>query len=149
MANIKTVLSLKGNIWAISSTSARYKVTEGLLGTSAKRNVYNVYKVTFPESLHADVHVTQMALAALDNVGRRGWHGTGGSAPFVVPQAALLLDGHPINHLQRGETLLPCAAAVTLAHAALTHTLLVSEDWSASRQFCIWWEETEIRGETH
>lgn len=97
--------------------------------------MYNVYKVTSPWSLHSDVHVTQMALAALDNMSRRRWRGTGGSALLVVPQAALLLNGRPINHLQRGETLLACAAMVTLTHAALAHTLLLSEDWSASRQF--------------
>lgn len=39
-------------------------------GTAANRNLYNVYKVTFPWGLHSDVHVTQMALAALDNMGR-------------------------------------------------------------------------------
>lgn len=36
---------------------------------AAKKNVYNVYKVTFPWSLNSDVHVTQMALTALDNMG--------------------------------------------------------------------------------
>lgn len=88
--------------------------------------------------MHSDVHVTQMALATLDNMGRRGWCGTGGSALLVVPQAALLLDGRPINHLQRGEALLAGTAMVTLAHAAaLAHALLLSEDWSASRQLYI------------
>lgn len=107
-------------------------------GTAANRNLYNVYKVTFPWGLHSDVHVTQMALAALDNMGRWGWHGTGGFALLVVPQAALLLDGCPINHLQSGETVLACAAMAMLAHTALAYTLLVSEDWSASRQLYIW-----------
>lgn len=99
--------------------------------------MHNEYKVTFPRSLHSHVHVTQMALAALDNMARRGWRGTGGSALLVVPQAALLLDGCPINHLQGGETLLARAAMVMLTHAALAHALLVSEDRSASRRFYI------------
>lgn len=75
-----------------------------------------------------------MALAALDDMGR---HGAGDSALLVVPQAALLLDGHPVNQPQRGEALLAGTAMVSLAHAALAHALLVSEDRSASRRVYI------------
>lgn len=117
------------------------------LMASGKRNVYSVCKVTFPWSLNSNIHVTQMALAAFDNMGWWGWPGTGGSALLIIPQAAFLLDSHTINHLQRGETLLACAAMVTLTHDALAHTVLVSENWSASRQFYIWYEETEKWGE--
>lgn len=105
--------------------------------SSGKRSVHDVCKVTFPWHLHSDIHVTQMALAALDNMGRRGRRGTGGSALLVVPQAALLLGGHAINHLQRGETLLARTAMVTVARVALAHTELVSENRSASRRFNI------------
>lgn len=91
-------------------------------------------KVTFPRRPHSDVHVTQMALAALDDVGRRGWRGTGGSALLVVPQAALLLRRHAVRHPQGGEAVLAGAAArATLARAALAHTLLLPEDRSARR----------------
>lgn len=103
------------------------------------REMWSLPKVTFPGSLHSDVHVTQMALTALDSVGRWGWRGTSRSALFIIPQAALLLNGHPIYHLQWGETLLASAATVLLTHVALTHTVLVPENGSAGRQFCIWW----------
>lgn len=98
----------------------------------------SVYKVTFPWNLNSDIHVTQMALAALDNMDRWGWYGTGGSPLLVVPQAAFLLDSHAIDHLQRGETLLASTAMVILARDTLAHTVLVSENWSASRLFYIW-----------
>lgn len=96
-----------------------------------------VDKVTFPWSLHSDIHVTQMALAALDNAGRRRRRGTGGSTLFVIPQAALLLDGCSVHHRQRGEAMLAGAAMVTLARDALTHAVLFSENWSAGRQLRI------------
>lgn len=100
-------------------------------------------KVTSPGSLHGDVHVTQMALAALDNVSRRGRRGTGGSALLVVPQAALLLDDGAVHRPHRREALLARAATVTLAFAALAHAGLLSESRSASRRlFCVC-EETD------
>lgn len=95
------------------------------------------HKVTSPRSLHSDIHVTQMALAALDNVGR-GWRrGTGGPTLLVIPQAALLLDGCSIHQLQRGEAMLAGAALVALARDALAHTVLLPENWSASRRLWI------------
>lgn len=98
----------------------------------------HVYEVTFPWSLNSDVHVTQMALAALDNIVQWWWHGTGGSTLLIILEATLLLYGHPINHLQRGEALLAGTVMARLTCAALTYTVLFSENWSASRQFCIW-----------
>lgn len=94
-------------------------------------------QITSPRRLHGDVRVTQMALAALDNVARRGRRGTGGSALLVVPQAALLLNGDPVDHLHGGETLLARAAILALAHTTLTSTLLVSQDRSARRQLSV------------
>lgn len=96
----------------------------------------NARKVTFPWSSDGDIHVTQMALAALDNPGRRGRRGAGGSALLVVPQAALLLDGRSIPRQQRGEAVLAAAAvaAVGLARGPLAHAGLLAEDRSARRQ---------------
>lgn len=96
-----------------------------------------VHKVTFPWSLHSDIHVTQMALAALDNAGRRRRRGTGGSTLLVIPQAALLLDGCSIHRRQRGEAMLAGAATVAPARGALTHAVLFSENGSAGRQLRI------------
>lgn len=103
----------------------------------------SIEKVTSPRSLHCDVHVTQMALAALDNVSRRGQRGTGGSALPVVPQAALLLDCGTVYRPHGREALLASAALVTLARAAFAHARLLSESRSASRRlFCVC-EETD------
>lgn len=103
----------------------------------------SIEKVTSPRCLHGDVHVTQMALAALDNVSGRGRRGTGGSALLVVPQAALLLDRGTVHRPHGGEALLAIAATVTLARAALAHARLLSESRSASRRlFCVC-EETD------
>lgn len=38
--------------------------------TEANSNLYSAHKVTFLRNLHSNVHVTQMALAALDNMKR-------------------------------------------------------------------------------
>lgn len=94
-------------------------------------------KVTFPWSLHSHIHVTQMALAALDNAGRRRRRGTGGSTLLVIPQAALLLDGCSVDRRQRGEAMLAAAAMVRLARDAFTHAVLFPESRSADRQLCI------------
>lgn len=94
-----------------------------------------MHKVTW--SFHGDIHVTQMALAALDNTGGRRRRGTGGAALLVVPQAALLLDGCSIHHLQGGEAVLAGAAMVWLTGGALAHAVLLAENWSASRQLCV------------
>lgn len=94
-------------------------------------------KVTFPWSLHSHIHVTQMALAALDNTGRRRRRGTGGSTLLVIPQAALLLEGRSVHRRQRGEAMLAAAAMVTLARDAFTHAVLFSKSRSAGRQLCI------------
>lgn len=92
--------------------------------------------MTFPRRLDADVHVAQVALAALDDTGRRGRRGTGGSAVLIVPQAALLLDRRPVDRLQGGETLLARAAiAATRTRTTLAHALLVSQGRSAGRNF--------------
>lgn len=99
--------------------------------------MHTLHKVTFPWSFHGDIHVTQMALAALDNMGQRRRRGTGGSALLVIPQAALLLDGCSINHPQRGEAVLAGAAMGRLTRGPLAHAVLLAENWSASRQLCI------------
>lgn len=78
-----------------------------------------------------------MALAARDNTGQRRRRGTGGSALLVIPQAALLLDGCSIDHLQRGEAVLAGAATVRLTRGTLAHAVLLAEDWSASKQLCV------------
>lgn len=84
-----------------------------------------------------------MALAALDNVSRRGRRGTGGYALLVVPQAALLLHRGTVHRPHRREALLAHAATVSAAPAALAHAGLLSESRSASRQlFCVL-EETD------
>ena len=85
-------------------------------------------KVTFSRSLQRDVHVAQMALAALDDARGRGRGGTGVSALLVVPQAALVLDGGPIAHGEGGVAVLAGAELLLPAVGAVAHALLLLED---------------------
>lgn len=90
-----------------------------------------------------------MALAALDDAGRRGRRGAGGPALLVVPQAALLLDGCSLRRQQGGEAVLAAAAvaAVGLARGALAHAGLLAEDRSARRRLRLWegWNGEGVR----
>lgn len=150
-SNFKSKSSASGRIWRCKCTTRgqigllkRWIRDGGTLCCGSREFLellfiekQRVHKVTFPWSLHSDIHVTQMALAALDHAGRRRRRGTGGSTLLVIPQAALLLDGRSIRRRQRGEAMLAGAAVLAPARDALAHAGLLSENWSAGRQLRI------------
>lgn len=74
---------------------------------------------------HAEVHITQVSLAALDDLVRWGRGFAGHATLLVHGEAALLMDEHSVAYGQRRETLLPPTSPTTHTGTALTHTFML------------------------
>lgn len=81
--------------------------------------------VTSDWQSHAEVHITQVSLAALDNLVRWGWGFAGQATLLVHSEAALLMHQHSVSHSQRRETLLSLTPLTHHTRTTLTHALVL------------------------